>query len=72
MVPYNSPEDYEAITSLACQRVHLVSPTTVRVFGALRTNRCARFYVFTHRALRSYGAVSPLAALKSGGGGRKS
>ena len=29
-----APEDYEAITCIACQQVHLVNPKTGRVLGS--------------------------------------
>jgi hypothetical protein len=29
-----APEDYEAVTCLACQAVHLVNPKTGRVLGS--------------------------------------
>jgi hypothetical protein len=29
----NDPENYHAITCLACQRVHIVKPTTGKVLG---------------------------------------
>jgi hypothetical protein len=29
----NDPENYQTVTGLACQRVHLVNPTTSKVLG---------------------------------------
>jgi len=29
----NDPENYQTVTCLACQRVHLVNPTTGKVLG---------------------------------------
>ena len=49
-------------------QAHLVNPKTGKL-SALMTNRCAGFYAFTQRALRSYGSVAPLAPFSSRGAG---